>query len=136
MSSRKTTPPLSHEIRAYVREIGYPDFNVEQFMDHWEMRAWEVRPGIKCKSWRAAVRTWLRNQARWAREQGQPGPCRLSPADQAAIADYTRQAAAIIRQRRGEGIGRLYRKIADSYGEQAVESVRAAVKKVNAQADA
>ena len=130
MSQKRFVPPLSNEIRDYVREIGHPDFDVEQFLDHWEMRAWEVRPGIKLKSWKAAVRTFLRNQARWAREHGQTGPRSFSPADQEALKAYTAQALNIIRLRRGEGIGRVYRKVADSYGDQGVDLVRAAVKKL------
>jgi len=118
------TPPETAQVAAYAAGLGYRGFDAGAFVDYWEMRGWKVRPGIRMASWRAAVRTWQRNQRRWAAEKAGTSPVATDPATTAAIADYAGQARRIIRERRGEGIGRLYAKVADALGPAAVDEVR------------
>jgi hypothetical protein len=118
--------PTYAEVAAYASELGYAGFDAEAFGDYWEARGWMMRPGIHMKSWQAAVRTWQRNRARWDAERaavaGSGGG--YSPSDEAAIADYARQAAHIIAHKRGFEIGSLYRKINDAMGKAACDEVR------------
>jgi hypothetical protein len=73
-------------------------------------------------SWRAAVRTWQRNQAEWA---GQPLPgAKVDPAVEA----YARQVRACLAGG-GVEIGRLYAKIADAIGAAGLEEVRRRAKR-------
>ena len=62
-------PPTAAEVAEYAAGIGYA-IDAGHFCDYWEARGWEVRPRIKMKDWRAAVRTWERREDRG----GGPGP--------------------------------------------------------------
>lgn len=115
---RTFVPPTLSELQAYAREIGFRDFNAQAFLDRGEMVGWVVgRARTPMVSWRAAVRTWQRNQAEWA---GKPAP---GQASDPAIQDYVRQVRAC-RANAGMGIGRLYAKIADAIGDNGLEHVK------------
>jgi hypothetical protein len=110
--------PTVADLAAYAREIGFRGFDAQAFLDHYEMVGWVVgRARTPMVSWRAAVRTWQRNQAEWA---GKPAPGR---ADDPALADYARQVRACLAAG-GYAIGRLYAKIADAVGADGLEQVR------------
>lgn len=125
--SVKIQIPTVEDVAAYAKSLAYEQFDAEAFVDHWEARGWLSRPGIKLASWQAAVRTWERNRKRWAAEKaalaGNATP-QFSPADESAIADYTRQARYIIQEQRGYDIGRLYDKIRDTLGKPALEEIK------------
>ncbi len=116
--------PSPEQVAAYAAGLNYEGFDAEAFVDYWETRGWMIRPGIPMRKWQPAVRTWQRNQRRWAAEKTGAAPLAADPATTAAIADYAAQAAAIIRNRKGEGIGRLYDKIRDTLGPAALDEVR------------
>jgi len=109
--------PTVAELAAYAKEIGFRGFNAQAFLDRYEMVGWVVgKSRTPMASWKAAVRTWQRNQAEWA---GQPKAEEVDP----ALLDYARQ----VRERLAGGgyeIGRLYRKIEDAVGPAALEQVK------------
>lgn len=45
----------------YARELGYVDEFGHAFYDGMEMNGWKLKNGNKCKNWKAAMRTWVRN---------------------------------------------------------------------------
>ena len=57
-------PPTSDEVAAYCQERGNT-VDPERFVDFYTARGWELKPGQKMKDWRAAVRTWEKNQKEW-----------------------------------------------------------------------
>jgi hypothetical protein len=118
--------PTPDEVAAYAASLGYQNFDAEHFVDHHIARGWLMRPGIPMRDWRAAARTWQRNRRRWDAERaavaGNGGG--YSPADEAAIADYARQAAHIIAHKRGYDVGSLYKKVNDALGKAACDEVR------------
>jgi hypothetical protein len=115
---RNFVAPTVEELAAYAREIGFKTFKPQAFLDHYEMVGWVVgRARTPMASWRAAVRTWQRNQAEWA---GQPLPgAKVDP----AVEEYARQVRARLAGG-GVEIGRLYAKIADAIGQAGLEEVR------------
>lgn len=116
---RGFVPPSVEELAAYGREIGFRTFKPQAFLDHYEMVGWVVgRARTPMASWKAAVRTWQRNQAEWA---GQPAAeHRADP----ALADYAAQVRHCLETQQGYNIGRLYAKIADAVGESGLEAVK------------
>jgi hypothetical protein len=58
--------PTREDLEAYAAEMGFAEFDAAEFLDHYEMVGWVVgRSKLPMVSWRAAVRTWRRNQDRW-----------------------------------------------------------------------
>lgn len=55
----KFTPPTADDIRTYCEEIGFYGFDAELFIDYYESRGWMIGKN-KMKSWKAAVRTWIK----------------------------------------------------------------------------
>ena len=93
---RRFTKPTTKELTDYAAEIGYGGFKADAFLDYWEMRDWYIRPGIRMVSWKAAVRTWQRND--WNNKPGKPAPDQRrqqAMRDEAQIADYIKQIEAI-----------------------------------------
>lgn len=64
-------PPTAAEVAEYASSIGYA-IDAARFCDYWTARGWEVRPRIRMKDWRAAVRNWRRQAAAWAAEKNAP----------------------------------------------------------------
>lgn len=58
-SHKNFVPPTVEEVRAYVQDKHY-DIDPEYFVDYYTARGWLVGK-TKMKDWRAAVRTWVRN---------------------------------------------------------------------------
>ena len=115
---RGFVPPTVAELAAYAKEIGFRGFNAQAFLDKYEMVGWVVgKSRTPMASWKAAVRTWQRNQAEWA---GQPNADEIDP----ALVEYARQVRARLAAG-GVEIGRLYAKIGDAVGPTALEQVKA-----------
>lgn len=55
------TPPTPDDVRAYCAENGY-QVDAERFVSYYEANGWRVGRN-PMKDWRAAVRTWVRNDA-------------------------------------------------------------------------
>ncbi len=57
---RRFRPPTIHEVSQYCieRQNG---IDAEQFVDHYIAREWKFKTGQPMKDWRAAVRTWEKN---------------------------------------------------------------------------
>ena len=60
--SKKFVTPTIEEVRAYCIERGN-SISPETFVDHYEANGWHVGKN-KMKDWRAAVRTWEKNDSR------------------------------------------------------------------------
>lgn len=50
-------PPTLEEVSSYCAERNN-GINAQHFIDYYEARGWELKPGQKVKDWRACVRTW------------------------------------------------------------------------------
>lgn len=63
---------VSDRIRELAQERGWPDPDqeIEAFLDYWIARNWKAKSGVRIVDKEAAFRTWLRNQAKWAKERG------------------------------------------------------------------
>ena len=55
---------------AYAAEIGLPESEAERFRDHYEANGWKVGGRTKMSDWRAALRNWKRNAARFGDVDG------------------------------------------------------------------
>lgn len=60
---RKFVKPTVDQVRAYCRERNN-NINPESFIDYYEARGWKLNKGLSMKDWKAAVRTWERNDNR------------------------------------------------------------------------
>ena len=54
-------PPTAAEVAEYIAGQGYR-VDPERFIDYYQTRGWVLRPGQRMKDWKAAVRTWAKNQ--------------------------------------------------------------------------
>ena len=61
--------PTIEEIKQYCQER-HNNINEEDFFYHYEARGWMIGK-TKMKDWKAAIRTWERNQIEWNKEQKQ-----------------------------------------------------------------
>mgnify|MGYP001813776113 CR=1 FL=1 len=59
--ARKLAPPRLEEVREYCRSRDSA-VDPEQFCDHYAANGWRQANGNPIKDWRAAVRTWERNE--------------------------------------------------------------------------
>lgn len=101
MTKRFQKPTLC-ELDAYAVEIGFNTFDGHAFLDHYDMVGWVVgKNRLPMKDWKAAVRTWRRNQQTWASQQESRQPTKqeqravLDRIDQQHIKDYADQITAI-----------------------------------------
>ena len=60
-TGKRFSPPTAAEVSAYVKEIG-GHIDPDRFVDYYEARGWELKPGQKMKSWKAEVRNWERRE--------------------------------------------------------------------------
>lgn len=72
------SPPTLEEVTGYCRERGN-GVNPQRFIDYYQARGWELKPGQKVKDWRACVRTWENHSA----------PSKTVNAQQYAQRDYS-----------------------------------------------
>ena len=70
--NKKFTPPSVEEVTAYCRER-HNGIDPEQFVDYYTARGWDLSKGRKMKDWKAAVRTWEKN------EKDNPSPSETEP---------------------------------------------------------
>jgi hypothetical protein len=61
-------PPDPKDVWEYAKTIGLTQQDCRRWWDHHETRGWKLNRGVPMKDWRAALRTWKGNKARWARE--------------------------------------------------------------------
>jgi len=61
IKEKKFQKPKVEEIQSYCKEIG-ANINAEQFYDYYESKGWMIGKN-KMKDWKAAVRTWKRNNS-------------------------------------------------------------------------
>lgn len=71
-AKRSFTPPTLQEVQAYCRERGN-SVDPQRFLDFYEAKGWMIGKN-KMKDWKAAVRTWERQDAE--RTEGQRVACR------------------------------------------------------------
>lgn len=86
---RVFTPPTLEEVQAYCRERGNR-IDPQYFLDYYTSTGW-MRGKVKLKDWKAAVRTWERQDAKWQgqtddRQQGASAPRAAAPAENNALA--------------------------------------------------
>lgn len=116
-------PPTRDDVAAYAVSLGYGSFDADHFLDHHEMTGWVYgKNRVPIKSWKAAVRTWHRNDRIYA------GQRRADPsqADQGVIKDYAIQLRKMRAGRAtGDDIHRFYCKVRDAVGPGGVEAVKA-----------
>lgn len=70
--NKKFTPPSVEEVTAYCMER-QNGIDPEQFVDYYTARGWDLSKGRKMKDWKAAVRTWEKN------EKDSPKPSEAEP---------------------------------------------------------
>lgn len=72
-NKRKRRPPFKapelDEVSAYCEER-QNGISAEAFIDYYQARGWELKPGQKMKDWRSAVRTWERHAQKWEKKGG------------------------------------------------------------------
>lgn len=61
--------PTPEQVEEYAKSIGFK-IDGEHFCDFYEMRGWVVAPRTPMSNWKAAVRTWKRNEQKWAKANG------------------------------------------------------------------
>jgi hypothetical protein len=112
---KRFVPPTIEELRAYAAEIGFAGFDAQRFLDRYETVGWVVgKARTPMVSWRAAVRTWQRNQAEW----GGPSPAAPSAQDRtaAALADILEAARWTASADRAD-LPRFWAAVRDKHGE-------------------
>jgi len=82
------TPPTLEEVQAYCRERGNR-IDPQYFLDYYTSTGW-MRGKVKLKDWKAAVRTWERQDAKWQgqtddRQQGASAPGAAAAAKNKAL---------------------------------------------------
>ena len=85
---RVFTPPTLEEVQAYCRERGN-SIDPQYFLDYYTSTGW-MRGKVKLKDWKAAVRTWERQDAKWQgqtddRRQGASAPRAAAAAENNAL---------------------------------------------------
>ena len=66
---KRFTPPTVEQIKAYCDERGVYLIDPEQFIDYYEARGWMLAKNRKMVDWKAAVRTWEKNERQRAKER-------------------------------------------------------------------
>ena len=69
MTSRRFKKPTIPELKQYISEVG-AKFDALHFFDYYESVDWKVGKK-KMTCWKAAVRTWMRNDKRWSQQRKQ-----------------------------------------------------------------
>lgn len=57
---QRFTKPSLEDVKGYLKERGVTSFKADQFLDYYESKGWLIGK-TPMKDWRAAVRTWERN---------------------------------------------------------------------------
>ena len=59
---KRFIPPTADEVKAYCDERGVFLIDPQQFVDYYEARGWMLKKNQKMVDWKAAVRTWEKNE--------------------------------------------------------------------------
>ena len=70
LTTRRFCPPTVSDVKAYCLENGY-SIDPERFIDYYDANGWRVGRN-PMKDWKAAVRTWVRNEKPSAAERPIP----------------------------------------------------------------
>ena len=112
--------PTAEQLAAYAEQIGYRSFDPDAFIDHYDMVGWVCgKKRAPMKDWRAAVRNWRRHDNG---DTASRADARF--ASDPAVRDYARLVAHRLQNERGRDIGRLYNKIRDTLGHEALAAVK------------
>ena len=65
---KRFEPPTVEQVRAYCDERGVYLIDPEQFVDYYEARGWMLNKNRKMVDWKAAVRTWEKNERNRSKE--------------------------------------------------------------------
>lgn len=65
-------PPNISELIEFANSHGYA-LDCEAFLDYWLQRNWTLKGGQKMADWKAAVRTWERNNQNYTKKDGNNG---------------------------------------------------------------
>lgn len=65
-------PPTVDEVAAYCQQRGN-GIDAQHFIDYYAARGWQYKGGTRMKDWKAAVRTWERNNGDTDAKQHQQG---------------------------------------------------------------
>lgn len=66
---KRFVPPTVEEIKAYCDERGVYLIDPQQFIDYYEARGWMLGKNRKMVDWKAAVRTWEKNERERMKER-------------------------------------------------------------------
>ena len=66
---KRFIPPTVEQIKAYCDERGSYWIDPEHFIDYYEARGWILSNGKKMVDWKAAVRTWEKNERNREKEK-------------------------------------------------------------------
>lgn len=73
---KQTIPPNYSDVSEYIMQHSFP-ITADEFIDCYEMRGWMVG-NHRMKNWKAAVRTYVRNEAKWNKNKPQNTPIKKS----------------------------------------------------------
>lgn len=59
---KRFVPPTADDVKAYCDERGVYLIDAQQFVDYYEARGWMLTKNRKMVDWKAAVRTWEKNE--------------------------------------------------------------------------
>lgn len=74
--------PEIAELCVYGSTIGLTTQDCQDFYDHHQARGWKYKSGLPMCDWKAALRTWKRNQGRFFPAPGGNGEKVLSVSEQ------------------------------------------------------
>ena len=66
--NKNFTPPDESELSNFFIELNWPEdqgLTARKFIDYYAQGGWKLSNGNAMKDWKAAARTWIRNQMKW-----------------------------------------------------------------------
>jgi len=63
--------PNKQQLEDYAEEIGFKEFDAQEFLDHYDSNGWMVGR-VAMVDWKATVRTWRRMRHAFKRDRHQP----------------------------------------------------------------
>lgn len=83
--AQRFTPPTREEVAEYCAQIG-ATIDVDRFCDYYEANGWVQGRGKPLKSWKAAIRNWLRTEELYGQGSNQRGKEAVLAQRRAALA--------------------------------------------------
>lgn len=105
-TKNEARPASIEEVKQYVDELGGMPWEAEKWWDHFEGNGWKVgKAATPMKSWKATVRTWMRNAEQFSqgRNNGGSGKGRRIITNEDIERDAIRNTAPARRSGAGEG---------------------------------